>query len=173
MALMFVLRANWLLECSFFFGRPTAALGFYTIALDRGQHAGSLFATHDGNPCIGPHPQEARRECSAAHAVITGTETATDDHGQLRYCCGRDRSDHLRAIASDAFVFIFAADHEAGDVLQEDQWDLALTTELNEMGTLERRLRKQDAIVGDDANWHSHQMGKAAHQRGAIARLEF
>ena len=33
-------------------------------------------------------------------------------------------------------------DHEAGDVLEEEEWDLALVADLNEVSALERRFRK-------------------------------
>ncbi|MNS72635.1 hypothetical protein D3C72_1060540 [compost metagenome] len=41
------------------------------------------------------------------------------------------------------------------------------------MRALERRLRKQDAVVGDDAHRVAPDPREAADQRGAVARLEF
>ncbi len=41
-------------------------------------------------------------------------------------------------------------DHEAGDVLQEQQRDAALVGQLDEVRALEGRLAEQDAVVGDD-----------------------
>jgi hypothetical protein len=39
-------------------------------------------------------------------------------------------------VARDAFVLVLAADHEAGDVLQEHQRDLALAAQLDEVRAL-------------------------------------
>ena len=66
----------------------------------------------------------------------------------------------------------FAPDHEAGDVLQEDQRDLALAAQLDEMRALQRAFGKQHAIVGDDADRHAVQMRKAGDQRRAVVLLE-
>ena len=46
---------------------------------------------------------------------------------------------------------VLAADHEPGDVLQEDERDPALAGELDEVRALERRLGEEDAVVGEDA----------------------
>jgi hypothetical protein len=79
---------------------------------------------------------------------------------------------HLGAVAGDAFVLVLAADHEAGDVLQEHQRDLALAAQLDEVRALLRALAEQDAVVGDDAHRHALDVREAAHQRGAKAGLE-
>ena len=57
------------------------------------------------------------------------------------------------APSGDAAVLVFPADHEAGDVLQEEQRDAALVAQLDEVRALERRLAEQDAVVGDDPTW--------------------
>ena len=73
----------------------------------------------------------------------------------------------------DAFVLVFAADHEAGDVLQEHQRDLALRTQFDEMRAFLGGFREQDAIVGNDTDGAAFHMGETADQRLAKARLEF
>ena len=75
-------------------------------------------------------------------------------------------------MAGDAFVFVFFADHEAGDVLQKHQRHLALAAQLDEVRALLRTFRKQHAVVGDDADRHAFDVRKTAHQRGAKTRLE-
>jgi hypothetical protein len=70
------------------------------------------------------------------------------------------------------FVLVLAAHHEAGDVLQEDQRDLALAAQLDEVRALVGALREQDAVVGDDAHGHAFDVGKAGDQGGAVAGLE-
>src|SRR5450830_2158355 len=133
MALMFILGTNGIFESSFLLCRPGAAFALDAVALDRGQHAGGLFATHHRDACIGPHPQKAWRKSASAHAIVTGAETAADDHRQLRHSGGGDGGDHLCTVARNALIFNLAADHEAGDVLQKNERDLALTAELDEM----------------------------------------
>ena len=53
-------------------------------------------------------------------------------------------------------------DHEAGDVLQEDQRHAALGAQLDEVRALQRALREQDAVVGDDADRIAPDVGEAA-----------
>ena len=88
--------------------------------------------------------------------------------------CGvGDRHHHLRAILGDAAVLVLLADHEAGDVLQEDQRRLALAAQLDEVRRLERALGEEDAVVGDDADRDSPSDAReAADQRRAVERLE-
>ncbi len=76
-------------------------------------------------------------------------------------------------MAGDAFVLVFAADHEAGDILQEDQRDGALAAQFDEMRALDRGLAEQHAVAGDDPDRAAFDMGEARHQRLAEARLEF
>lgn len=52
----------------------------------------------------------------------------------------------------NAFVLIFLSDHESGDVLQENQGNHPLGTNLNEVSTLLGTLTEQNTIVGDDSN---------------------
>lgn len=61
----------------------------------------------------------------------------------------------------------FAADHESGNVLQEDQRNAALRAELNKVRSLLRRLRKENAVVGHNAHRHAPQPSKPRHQRVA------
>jgi hypothetical protein len=109
---------------------------------------------------------------AAAHAVVAGTKAAADDDGELGHIGRGHGGDHLGAVAGDAFVLVLAAHHEAGDVLQKHQRDLALAAQLDEVRALQGRLAEQDAVVGDDAHRHAFDVGKAGDQRGAKARLE-
>src|SRR5262249_62014971 len=79
---------------------------------------------------------------------------------------------HLGTILGDAARLVLAADHEAGNVLQEQERDAALATQLDEMGALEGRLGEQNAVVGDDADRNSAEMCEPGHQRRAVERLE-
>ena len=69
-------------------------------------------------------------------------------------------------------LLVLAPDHEARDVLEEDERDPALTGELDEMGALERRLAEQDAVVGDDPDGVAIDVREAGDQGLAIERLE-
>ena len=53
---------------------------------------------------------------------------------------------------------VLLADHEARDVLQEQQRDAALVAELDEVRALQRRFGEQDAVVRDDADGGNRQM---------------
>ena len=85
--------------------------------------------------------------------------------------CGNSM-DHLRAVFGDAACFVFLADHEAGDVLQEHKRDAALVTEFDEVSPFERGLAEQHAVVGDDADGVSVDAGEAADEGRAVARFE-
>ncbi|MPL74822.1 hypothetical protein SDC9_20641 [bioreactor metagenome] len=160
------------LERGLFLGRPAAALALDPLAAHGGKHPCRLLAAHHRNPRIGPAPQEARRIGAPGHAVIAGAETAADQHGDLRHRGGGDGGHHLRAVARDALVLVFAADHEAGDILQEDQRDRASRAKLDEMRGLLRGLGKEHAVVRDDAHRAALEMGETGHDRLAEARLE-
>ena len=69
-------------------------------------------------------------------------------------------------------MLVFLADHEAGDVLQEHQWDAALGAQFDEMRALLRRFGEQDAVVGDEANRIAIQPGEAGDQCGPVTGLE-
>src|SRR5690554_2854589 len=53
--LMLVLLAGGLLEGLFLCGAPFAAFPLVLLALDLGENAGGLLATHDRNARVGPH----------------------------------------------------------------------------------------------------------------------
>ncbi|KAG1274717.1 hypothetical protein G6F64_015059 [Rhizopus arrhizus] len=110
---MFVLFADGRLEGGFFIGRPFPAARFDAIALDRGQHACSLFAAHHRDAGVGPHEQHAGRIRAAAHAVVAGTERAADDHGELGHLGAGHGHHQLGPVLGDAALFVLAADHEA------------------------------------------------------------
>mmetsp|Transcript_45653 Transcript_45653/g.122749 ORF Transcript_45653/g.122749 Transcript_45653/m.122749 type:complete len:344 (-) Transcript_45653:720-1751(-) len=98
--------------------------------------------------------------------------TPRDDHGDLRDVYACDCVHHLGTVPGDAAVLVGLTNHEAGDILQEEQRHAALTTELHKMRALERRLAEEDAIVGDNANWVAVDVGESTHQRRAVAGLE-
>ena len=159
-------------ERRLFLARPGLSPALDAVALHGGQHTGCLLAPHHRNAGIRPGPQESRRIGAPAHAVVPGAERAADDHRELRHGRGRDCGDQLRPVLGDAARLVLPADHEAGDVLQEEERDVALRAELDEVGPLQRRLGEQDSVVRDDADRHAGDVGEAAHQRRAVELLE-
>ena len=172
MALRFVLLADRRLESGLLLGTPGLAGGLDTVALDRGQHAGGLLAAHHRDARVRPHPQETRAVSAAAHAIVAGAERTADHHREFRHFGASHCGHHLGAVARDAAVLVLAADHETSDVLQENQRDSALCAELDEMCGLQRGLRKEDAVVGDDADRIAPDVREAADDRRPVARLE-
>ena len=142
-------------------------------ATDRGQDPRRLLPTHDGDPAVRPRPQESRLVGPAGHRVVPGSETPPDEDRELRDFRIGDRHDQFRAVLGDARLFVFAPDHEPGDVLEEDERDPALAGELDEVGALERRLAEQDPVIGEDGDRVAAQMGKAGHECLAVEWLEF
>src|SRR5690606_39260509 len=91
------------------------------------------------------------------------------DLGHLR---GGDGGDELGTVLGDALGLVLAADHEATDVLQEQQRDAALARELDEMRALERGFGEQHAVVGEDRHRLAPDMREAADERRTVERLE-
>ncbi len=83
-----------------------------------------------------------------------------------------DRGDELRAVLGDAAGLVALTDHEARDVLQEEQRHAALRAELDEMRALERAVGKEHAVVGENADQHPREPGEAGDERRPVARLE-
>src|SRR5712675_789544 len=172
MPLALVLVEDGALELFLLRLAPGAALGLDPVAFHRGENRGRLLPSHDRDACVGPHPEEARAESAAAHAVVAGSEGAADDDGEFRHPAARDRGHHLGAVLGDAARLVFFPHHEAGDVLQEEKRDAALAGELDEVRALQRRFGKQDPVVRDDTDRVAPDARKPGHEGGAVVRLE-
>ncbi len=109
---------------------------------------------------------------AAAHAVVAGAVGAADDQRDLRHGRAGHRGDHLGAVLGDAAGLVVASDHEADDVLQEQQRNAALAAQLDEVRGFERALRIEDALVADDADRHAAEMREAGDDGGAVELLE-
>src|SRR5687767_14274535 len=79
---------------------------------------------------------------------------------------------HLGAILGDAAALVLLADHEAGDVLQEQERDAPEAAQLDKVGRLQRRLAEEDTVVGDDADEESVDAREARDQRRRVPLLE-
>ena len=79
---------------------------------------------------------------------------------------------HLGPIFGDPGALVLTPDDEAGDVLKKDERDAAEIAELDEMRRLERGLREEHAVVGDDADEQPVQAGEPRDERGAVPLLE-
>eukprot|EP00754_Rhynchopus_humris_P044418 Rhum_TRINITY_DN4142_c0_g1::Rhum_TRINITY_DN4142_c0_g1_i1::g.13123::m.13123 len=139
---------------------------------DLAQHGRSLVAAHHANTRVGPHKHEARVERPATHAVVAGAVRSSDHEGDLRHVRGRHSGHHLGAVLRDTSVLVLLADHEAGDVLDEQKRNTALRAQLDEVRGLHRRLREEHAVVRDNADLATVQAAEAAHDRVAVQLLE-
>jgi hypothetical protein len=83
-----------------------------------------------------------------------------------------DRGHHLGAVLGDAAGLVLAADHEAGDVLQEQQRDAALAAQLDEVRALERDSENRMPLLATMPTGMPSDVREAGDQRGAVARLE-
>lgn len=135
--LLFVFCEGWGFEFRLLFGGHGLASECKLIHFDREEDIGGLFAAHDGNAGVWPHPELAWAEGASAHAVVSGTVAAADDDSKFGDVCSADGGDKFCAVFSDALVFVLSADHEAGDVLKKEDGDLSLATEFDEMSTFE------------------------------------
>ena len=72
----------------------------------------------------------------------------------------------------DAAGFGIPADHETGDVLQEEQRDAALVAQFDEVRALLRRLAEQHAVVRDDADRMPVDVREPGDERRAVLGLE-
>src|SRR6266699_570433 len=171
-SLALVIVPDRLLEFFFLLGAPRLAPRLDIVAAHGGEHRGGLLPTHDRNSRIGPDEQEPRRVGPPAHTVIAGAVGSPDDQGELGHLRAGDRRHHLGAVLGDAARLIFTADHEAGDVLQEQQRDFSLAGELDEMRGFQRAFRIEDALIGQNADRNSMQVRKAGDERRAVEFLE-
>ena len=172
MPLELVLIEDRLAEFRLFPFGPGLAPRLHAVAPDGGQHAGRLLAAHHRDPRVRPHPQEPGAVGAAAHRIVAGAERTADQHRQLGHPGAGHRGDHLGAVLGDAAGLRLAADHEPGDVLQEHQRDAPLAAQLDEVGALQRRFRKQDAVVADDPDRVAVDVGEGANQGRTVKLLE-
>ena len=172
MPLRLVLRADLVAEGLLLGLGPVLAAALHAFAPDDREHRRRLLAAHDGDARIGPAPQEAAAVGAPAHRVVAGPERAADHDRELRHGRAGHGGHHLRAVARDAAGLVLATHHEAGDVLQEQQRHAPAVAELHEVRALQRRLREQHAVVGDDPDRVSADAREAAGERRAVERLE-
>src|SRR4029453_13700465 len=122
------------------------------LATDDREHAGELLGAHHRDAVVRPGEDEARVVGAARHAVVPGAVRRTDHDREMRHRAVRDRVDELGAVLDDPALLVSAADHEAGDVLQEDDRRVGLVAELDELRPLLRRLGEEHAVVGEEAD---------------------
>ena len=72
----------------------------------------------------------------------------------------------------DPLVLILLPDHEAGDVLQKHQRNLAPAAKLDEVRTLQSTLGKEDAVVRQHPDRIAHHPREAADERRPVRRFE-
>ena len=99
---------------------------------------------------MGQAKDEARIVRFAAHGVVAGAEAAAADHGDLGHHAElRHGVHHLCAGADDAAPLRILADHEAVDIVQENQRDEILIAVHDEARGLVGALGVDDAAEFD------------------------
>jgi hypothetical protein len=83
-----------------------------------------------------------------------------------------DGVDELGAVLDDAALFVAGADHEAGDVLAEQERDTHAVGELDELGALLGLLAEEDPVVGEDPDREAVQRPPPGDEVGAVERFE-
>ena len=139
---------------------------------DDAHHPGHLLWPHDRDLGEGPQVGEARAEAASAHAVVAGAVGGASDDGDVRHRGVGHRVDHLGAVLGDAALLEVRADDVAGDVVQEQQGHVDLVAQLNELGGFLGGLREQGAVVAQHSQGIAMHPPPAAHQGGAVQRLE-
>src|SRR6267142_246209 len=163
-SLLLILLEDGPLELLLLLLAPLAAFRLDAVAFHRGEHGGSLLAAHHRDARVRPHPQEARRERSAAHAVVARSEGPADDDGEFRDAAAGDCGHQLRAVFGDTARLVFLSDHEAVDVLEEHERNPALAAQLDEVRPLQCGFREQDAVVRDDSDRVAADAREPGHQ---------
>ena len=136
-ALAFVLRADGPLKASS--SAPSSSRrALELLALDGGEHARRLLPAHDGDARVRPLEQEAWRVRAAAHGVVAGAVAAADDDGELRHRSRRRPRSRAWRRPWRCRRPLRASDHEAGDVLQEQQRYPLARAQFDEVRALQR-----------------------------------
>src|SRR4029453_17804857 len=129
-------------------------------------------AAHHRDARVRPHPELPRLERAAAHRVVASAERAADHDGELRHLRVRHGHHHLCAVARDTALLVLLADHEARDVLEEDERHATLRAELDEVRALLGGLGEEHAVVRDDPDRIALDPREAADERLALQLLE-
>src|SRR3546814_18128268 len=95
MALLLILGADRSLESLLVVRRPVVAPRAAAVAADGGEHLGRLLAAHHRDAPVRPNPEEARAVGRPAHAVVAGTEAASEAAGAARHTCPGAPPPHL------------------------------------------------------------------------------
>lgn len=109
---------------------------------------------------------------NSPHPVVARARRTPYHDGELGHVDAAHRGDELCAVLGDPPLLRVLPDHEAADVLQEDERHVALAAQLDKVRALERALAEQDAVVGHDAHGVPVDLGEARHQRGPVQGLE-
>ena len=139
---------------------PRLQLGINRLP-HRLHHRPELLRAHNPDLRLRPHPQEPRAVRSPTHAVVARAGTGPDHDGEFGYVGTGYSRDKFGAVFGDAAFFGVGADHEAADVLEEDEGDAALGAELDEVGAFEGGGGEEDAVVGEDTDWVGVDAGEA------------
>src|SRR5690606_8021585 len=112
------------------------ALALELRSLDVQHGLRRLLTAHDAVTGARQREDEPRTERLAAHGVMSGTVRASDDDAEPRHHAVAHRVDHLGAAPDDPVLFALLTDHEAVDVVEEQQRYTRLVAVEDEPGSL-------------------------------------
>ena len=118
------------------------------------------------------HPKESWIVCTATHSIVSGAVACSQDCRDFGYVGIRYGADQFSTVLGDALLLKLLADHEARDVLKEDERNLALTAKLDKVSSFKGTLREKNTIIGYDANWMPIKMTEASDERIAVVLLK-
>src|ERR1700737_2740497 len=144
-----------LTDCGDLLRREYLTLPLHLLDLDIAENVCSLLRSHDRSLRTRPGEEKARIEGTTRHAVDTRAKGAVTVNRELGHACAGNGHDELRAILGDATSLVFLADHEARDVLKEQQRRAVFVTQLDEMCPFQRAVVEQDTVVGEYPDPHS------------------
>ncbi len=138
-----------------------------------------------------PGKEKSRPIGPAAHRVVPCAKRVSDKNGELGHHRIGDHVDHLCAVLDDPLTLGLRANHEAGYVLKENNWDALLIHQFDEPGPLVSTIGVNDApnlhfllgvfetppalhdlpLVSDDSDRPPVDTTGAADQGAAVRRL--
>lgn len=140
-----------LIENLLFVGK--GLIGLLVLEFDHGQDFTGLLTAHHRDLGAGEHVQEAGRVGTATHSVVTGSVRGTKNGGDLGDSSVRNGRHHFGAMLGNTLLLDSLSNHEARDVLQEENRDLSLGAQLNKVSSLLGTFREKHTIIGNDTNW--------------------
>ena len=117
----------------------------------------STLSCHYARARAGPGEQKVRLISPTTHAVVSRTETGANVQDDFGYPCGTHRLNHLGPVLDHARLFVLGTHHIACGVLEKNDRQIRLITELNKLRHLIRTIGINRPIVAN------HRTGNAGN----------